>query len=273
VTRQSGSLCVGLLVGLILQIGPAATCDLPAGEVATIATVADGETVELSDGRKVRLAGIKAPAPPLGWTGEAPWPFVMEAKDRLAARLPAGTPVELRFDERRQDRYGHIVAQLYTLQGDTRTWLQEALVADGSVRVYVLPGTRACAAAPLVREGEARGTRRGLWRSWAYRVQDAADAEGLGRLTTTYQLVEGTVHAVGEGKKYLYVNFANDWRRDFTIVIERKNLARFEAAGLDFGRLAGARLRVRGWMEWWNGPMIAASDPEQIEVLGLPPPS
>ena len=261
-------LCVALFFSPILIFeSAAAACDLPPGEVVTIASVADGETVELNDGRTVRLAGIKAPAPPLGSTGEAPWPFVKEAKERLTKRLPAGTKVELRFDERRQNRHGHTVAQLYVVQGETREWLQQALVAEGSARVYVLPGMRACVPALLVREGEARQARRGLWRSWAYRVQDAADAKGLGRLTRTYQLVEGTVHAVGEGRRHLYVNFAPDWRQDFTIVVERKNLARFEAAGLDFAMLAGARVRVRGWVEWWNGPMIAATDPEQVEVL------
>lgn len=125
----------------------------------------------------------------------------------------------------------------------------------------------ACAGDLLAREGQARDARRGLWRSWAYRVQDATDVTLLGRLTQTYQLVEGMVHAVGEGKKKLYVNFAPDWRNDFTIVVDRKALARFEAAGLAFDRLPGARVRVRGWVEWWNGPIIAASDPEQIEIL------
>ena len=47
------------------------------------------------------------------------------------------------------------------------------------------------------------------------------------------------------GEKPLRVDFALDWRNKFTIVIERKALARFETAGLDFGRLAGAWVRVR----------------------------
>jgi micrococcal nuclease len=102
-------------------------------------------------------------------------------------------------------------------------------------------------------------------------VQDAADVKRLGRLTHSYQLIEGTVHAVGEGHKWIYVNFAEDWRHDFTIAIARKDLAAFETAGLDLERLPGKRVRVRGWVEWWNGPMIAATHPEQIEVLGPAP--
>lgn len=261
---------VGLAIGVALGAPGGLACDLGSAEIATVAAVTDGETLQLSDGRMVRLGGVKAPAPPLGWKGEEPWPFVAEAKDRLVRAL-SGAKVELRFDERQQDRHGRLVAQVYIIEGAGRVWLQEALVTEGLARVYILPGTHSCAAALLRSEAVARDARRGLWHSWAYRVRDAADLKGLGRLTQTYQLVEGTVHAVGESQKRLYVNFAPDWRDDFTIVIERKRLARFEAAGLDFDRLAGARVRVRGWLEWWNGPMIAASAPEQIEILSPAP--
>ena len=32
--------------------------------------------------------------------------------------------------------------------------------------------------------------------------------------------------------------------------------------------LQGKRIRVRGWLKSFNGPMINATHPEQIEVLG-----
>jgi micrococcal nuclease len=41
----------------------------------------------------------------------------------------------------------------------------------------------------------------------------------------------------------------------------------FSAGGIDLKGLAGKRLRVRGWVEWRNGPMIAATHREQIELL------
>lgn len=73
--------------------------------------------------------------------------------------------------------------------------------------------------------------------------------------------------AVGEGRKWIYLNFAEDWRADFTISIARKTAKAFEAAGLDLHALAGKRVRVRGWVERRNGPMIEATYPEQIELL------
>lgn len=265
---RSLTLC---LVIAALWLSPAAlACDLPAGETATVAAIEDGETLVLTDGRKVRLLGIKAPAAPLGWRGDDPWPFVAESKVALS-RLVSGAVVELRFDERRGDRHGHVLAQVDVVRGADRVWLQEALVEGGFARVYSFADANACSDALLAREGEARAARRGLWRSWAYRVQDAADPERLGRLTKTYQLVEGTVHSIGEGRKLIYVNFAPDWRHDFTIAIPRKDLAAFETAGLDLQQLPGRRVRVRGWVEWWNGPMIKATHPAQLELLASAP--
>ena len=259
-----------LIGAVLLGATPSGACDLPAGETATVAAIEDGETLTLTDGRKVRLLGVKAPSAPLGWKGDDPWPFVAEAKAALS-RLVSGAEVELRFDERRSDRHGHVLAQVTVARGQTRTWVQEALVVKGLARAYPLPGASACVAELVGIEAEARAARRGLWRSWAYRLQDAQDVKRLGRLTHSYQLVEGTVHAVGEGRRLIYVNFAEDWRSDFTITIARKDLAAFEAAGLDLARLAGRKVRVRGWVEWWNGPMIAATHPAQIEMLASAP--
>ena len=216
------------------------------------------------------MVGVRAPSGAGGGKGENAWPCEAEARAGLT-RLVSGAAVELRFDERREDRHGHLLAQVTVIRGDDRIWLQDDLVARGLIRVFSLADARACVAALLARDDEARRARRGLWRSWAYRVEDADDVKRLGRLTHSYQLVEGTVHAVGEGRKLIYVNFAQDWRKDFTITIARKDLAAFEAAGLDLARLPGNRVRVRGIVEWWNGPMIAATHPEQIEVLGPAP--
>ena len=73
--------------------------------------------------------------------------------------------------------------------------------------------------------------------------------------------------AIGEGRIRIYLNFARDWRRDFTLSIDRKNEAAFAAAGIDLRALAGKRVRVRGTLIWRNGPMIEADHPEQIELL------
>jgi micrococcal nuclease len=245
---------------------PAHACELPASATATVASVIDGETLKLTDGRTVRLIGAKAPIPPLGWRGDDPWPFVDDAREALEA-LAANQQVELRLGGSRIDRHGHLLAQVYVVSGDRRLWLQQALIAKGLARVYSFPDNRACEAELLAREAEARDKQVGLWGSSLYRVASALDLKRLGRLTHSYQLVEGTVASVGEGGGRIYLNFAQDWRRDFTVSVDRKAAPAFAAAGIDLKGLAGKRLRVRGFLAWRNGPMIEASHPEQIELL------
>ncbi len=254
-----GSLCLA-----------AQACELSPPETGTVASVLDGETLKLTDGRTVRLIGAKAPMPPLGWRGDDPWPLVDEAKQALSA-LATGKAVELRFGGARTDRHGYVLAQVFVVGGADRLWLQEALLAQGLARVYSFPDNRACVGELLAREREARAKRLGLWASYAYRIEQALDVKRLGRLIHSYQLVEGTVASVGEGGGRVYLNFAPDWRSDFTISVERKDVSAFAAAGIDLNTLAGTRLRARGFLAWRNGPMIEASHPEQIELLPASP--
>ena len=57
----------------------------------------------------------------------------------------------------------------------------------------------------LSREAEARAKG-----AWAYRVLAADNVERLGRLTRSYQLVEGVVAQVGEASGRIYLNFDKD---------------------------------------------------------------
>ena len=244
----------------------AGACDLPAGETVAVSSVVDGETLELEDGRAVRLLGVLAPSPPPDWDGAEPWPFAAQAQKALTA-LVQGASVSLHFDARQEDRYGRLLAQVFLTRDAEPVWVQEELVAKGLARVAAQPDMSACLEPLLAAEAEAREGRRGVWRSLTYQVRDAHDPKSLGYRRHTYQLVEGKVHGIGEGKTRVYINFAEDWREDFTVVIKRKRLPVLEAAGLDLLSLPGRRVRVRGWVEWWNGPMIEISHPDEIEIL------
>ena len=259
---------------LCLTLPPSAfACDLPPGQKGSVAEVRDGETLALTDGTLVRLINAKAPAAPLAARSDRPWPFAAEAKQALT-ELASGAEIELRYGGAKADRHGRALPQVYVVKGGERLWLQGELVGKGLARVYSFPDNHACVDDLLAREAEARAKGAGLWGTWAYRVLDAGNVERLGRLTRSYQLVEGVVAEVGESGGRLYLNFDKDWRKDFTILMERKDGEAFKAAGIDPKALAGKKLWVRGWVEWRNGPMIHATHAEQIELLpdgGSPP--
>ena len=81
------------------------------------------------------------------------------------------------------------------------------------------------------------------------------------------QLVEGKVLKAARIKGRVYLNFGDDWKTDFTVTIGVPARRMFREAGTDPLSLEGKRIRVRGWLKRYNGPMIAATHPEQIEVV------
>lgn len=106
-------------VGLVLLSASAMACELSEPEIGTVASIIDGETLKLVDGRVVRLIGAKAPMPPLGFRGEDPWPLVEEAKE-ARTRLAGGKQIELRYGGAKTDRHGYALAQVFVVDGATR---------------------------------------------------------------------------------------------------------------------------------------------------------
>jgi micrococcal nuclease len=267
---RASSALLAWCLGFVLHFLPALACDLSEPETGTVAAAIDGETLKRADGRTVRLIGAKAPMPPLGFRGDDPWPMVEEAKDALT-HLAASKEVELRYGGTKTDHHGYLLAQVFVVDGAERHWLQQEEIGKGLARVYSFSDNRACVKELVASETEARGKGLGVWGSPAYRIESADDVDGLDRLTQTYQLVEGRVLSVGEGTGRVYLNFAPDWKSDFTISVARKDVSVFAAAGIDLKTLAGKRVRVRGWVIWRNGPMIEVTHPEQIELIADDP--
>jgi len=233
---------------------------LAPGGSARVARVIDGDTVRLADGRDVRLVGIQAPKLPLGRPGFSAWPLADEARAALEA-LVAGETVTLGYGGARMDRHGRALAHLHTRAG---TWVQGEMLARGLARVYTFGDNRALAADLYAREREARAAGRGIWREPYYRIRSPAD---VGRDIGTFQIVEGRVHGAAVVKGRTYINFGPDYREDFTIVIPPRSRRGFKALIPEPAALAGRRLQARGWIQSFNGPMIEATHPEQIEML------
>ncbi len=222
--------------------------------------IIDGDTLVLQSGVQVRLVGIQAPKLPLGRRGFTAWPLADQAKAALS-RLTLGRTLELRYVGRRIDRHGRLLAHL---NDDGGHWIQGALLAAGMARVYTFADNRGRAGEMLALERQARTARRGIWSHSFYRVLDTSEAS---RFIDTFQLVEGRVLDTAVVRRRGYLNFGRDWRRDFTVSIAPGSLGRFKSAGRRLERYRGVRVRVRGWLKSYNGPMIEATHPEQIEVL------
>jgi micrococcal nuclease len=230
------------------------------GGEAKVVSVVDGDTVVLDDKRQVRLVGIQAPKLPLGRDYVKKQPFADQSKAALE-ELVLGKFVRLSYGGRRTDRHGRALAHLHLLDG---TWVQGWLLERGLARVYSFRDNRTRVDAMLALEGAARAGREGLWSHNFYRIITAARSH---KLVDTFQLVKARIKDAVRIKGRVYLNFGADWREDFTVTISPKNGRLFKKAGLRPETWSGREIRVRGWINWRNGPMIEATHPEQIEVL------
>ena len=248
-----------MLLAPALLPAPAAAAGEPVAS-GVVREIVDGDTLVLEGGTQVRLVGIQAPKLPLGRPGFPTWPLAHQAKAALAA-LTLGKRLTLVYTGRRVDRYGRLLAHLSDAAGQ---WIQGVLLARGMARVYTFADNRARAAEMLSREREARAAGRGIWAHPFYRV---LHPEGVGRLTGTFQLVEGRIvkAAVVRGRGYL--NFGRDWKTDFTVTVAPRDMRRFKGRGNAIRAFEGRLVRVRGWIRSFNGPMIEATHPEQIELI------
>jgi micrococcal nuclease len=169
-----------LLILLCLALLPAADAGTAATGGGVVASVTDGDTLRLKDGRRVRLVQIDTPE--VGG-GEC---YSRAARKQLLQLAAPGTRVRVSTDPRldRVDRYGRLLA--YVTVG--RTNVNVELVRRGAATVYFYGGERGVHATQLLAAGRAaRAAGRGLWgacRGAVWNPERAAVTSGSGAAGT-----------------------------------------------------------------------------------------
>lgn len=246
---------------LMIAASPHAQSSEPVWQ--SVREVVDGDTVILANGESVRLYGIQAPKLALGRKNFADWPSAAESREKLIALI--GTqPVRLEMADVPRDRNNRILADLFTQSGQ---WLQGEMIKAGFARAYSFADNRRHARQLLTMENAARQAKRGIWTNDYYALRDPT-AILQPQFQDRYEIIQGKVAEVAEVKKTFYLNFGNDWRRDFTAVIPLSSRRLFTEAKIKPPDLVGKTVRVRGWIENKNGPSITLTHPEQLEIIG-----
>jgi micrococcal nuclease len=145
----------GLLLAIGLVAMSAASGSATVGP-AVVATVTDGDTVRLVDGRRVRLLQIDTPEVN---TGEC---YSRAARKALLRIVPEGSSVGLEADPSLDpvDRYGRLLRSLR--RGATNVNLE--LVRQGAAAPYFYDGDEGRYARQLLSAAKAaKAARRGLW--------------------------------------------------------------------------------------------------------------
>ena|SRR5579872_702682 len=254
-TRMSIAIAFTALTAFEANPASAIGCSFENLGEGQVAAVTDGRSFRLRDGREIRLAGLEPAFP------ERP----ADARTKVLAAMLMGHEVRLRGEDDSPDRYGRQSAFVWLLPSETM--VQAELLAQGEALVSPDVANKECAATLLAAEAAARDAKRGIWAepSAIKNAQSTgAILAGIGRFT----LVEGKVLSVRQAGAITYLNFGQNWTRDFAVTIPRRALGVFETAGLVPKSLEGKRIRVRGFVEARTGPRIEVLQVGQIEQIG-----
>ena len=147
-TTHTGT--AGPLYGEPVDLGiPAAATD------ATIEYVHDGDTLFLTDGRKVRLLGVDTPE-----IGENPECYGDEATALVRSMLPEGTHVHVLADAQPLDQYDRSLLLIWL---DDATFVNLELIEQGAAEAVVLEPNLLYATEFEAAEDAAQAADLGLW--------------------------------------------------------------------------------------------------------------
>lgn len=229
--------------------------------------VIDAQTILMKDGKIIRLLGIDYPMT----AGTDISPAMIAARDRLEKLLPDSTEVELwqSFNSKtgRVNRMGHILAHLVNKK--TGQWINGTLIAEGLAWVVTDASNPELADQMYAYEQDSRARKLGLWSDKLPYGVLSADKAGEG--DGTFRIVRGKVTRAATSKNNLYLNFGNDTKKDFTVMVSAELRKALSKQGIDPMALSGKDVRVRGWIREWNGPFMELETPERLEILSTKP--
>lgn len=201
-------------------------------ERVTVAHVHDGDTLRLTDDRRIRLIGVDTPE--LGRDGHPAQPLAIEARDTLRAMIKPGDTLLLRYDEERHDRYGRTLAHAYLGNGAS---VEAQLLQQGLAATLTIPPNTGNLACYQAAEREARQRRRGIWSRPEYQPVAATSLTGDEQ---GFRLVTGRVTLISNHNGDRLIRLEDK----ITLRINRKHLAYFTRLSPD--RLQGHAILARG---------------------------
>lgn len=158
------------------------------------------------------------------------------------------------YETRMGYKLGHLI-----LDGED-LWIQGYLLGHGYATVRPSAYNTEYAAEMMDLEHQARKIGIGLWQT-----ETPYDPTTVENGLNSWGVIEGTIKKTATVRNKVFLNFGDNWRNDFTILLEsdvRRKFARSGTNPLDF---TDRPIRVRGWIESYNGPLVRLIDPVWLE--------
>jgi len=225
-------------------------------DTATLKYVHDGDTIRLTDDRKIRLLGIDTPE--LARKGNPAQPYALDAKKALKVLLSNNSGrVNLVYGNERKDRYGRVLAHLYLDNGQN---VQSALISQGLAIAFTTPPNTRLAKCYSTIDAESQLSERGIWSHQKYKPLQAYKVTGS---IDGFRIIEGAVHGVNIKPKSIWIKLENN----INIKIKNKDRQYFKVETLSC--LTGKTVQIRGWLHpKEKGSYMSLRHPSAIKLIG-----
>ena len=227
---------------------------------ANVLEVISPLTMKLDNGDIVRLSSLHL----TDYTPDNAGPFALTALKILKDMLEGQTVVIYQTKNKdlgRTNRMGHSLAHI--ARKSDGAWVQGILVGLGLTQVKTSQRNADMAAQLYALEQAARKSKDGIWAEDTVILNHTEAGEHL----NSFQIVEGKIESAALKKNRIYLNFGRNWRDDFTVSIAPEDKRVFNKASINPLDWNGKSVRVRGWVDDYNGPYIEIDHPEAIEIL------
>jgi endonuclease YncB( thermonuclease family) len=201
-------------------------------ETSTIRYIHDGDTLNLVDGRKIRLIGINTPE--LARDNKPAEPFAVAATNALKSLFKDDKSIALLYGKDKKDHYGRFLAHALLADGQN---VQAILLKQGLAQVITIPPNTRFASCYLEIEHQARCDKAGLWQNATIIAAEQLQDSHLG-----FHLIQGNVENIRINDKGIWL----DLDHKLTVGIRPDNLALFDTKTLN--SLLHQTVIVRGWV-------------------------
>jgi len=234
--------------------------DLELIDVGEVIEVLKSDTLRIGKDKKIyKIDNIRIPLQ-----------MNMAARDFLEENLKGqtvGIYISGKDVEARKNELGHVLAHLLTQNGK---WVQAEMVSRGLAYVASTPDSRDLVRTLYKYEELGRAQELGLWQYSKYIIKDSRN---IRQYLNTFNVYEGTITSAQQDDNFAFLNFEDQKPKNVTAIIKLEDQFRFIYPN-DLGwfkafKLEKQRVRIRGWFEENDGPMLVITHPEQIEFLDI----
>lgn len=190
---------------LLCLVNPILAADCPTDridETVSVKYVYDGDTLKLSEGRKIRILGIDAPE--LEHDRQAGEPLAEQSRDYLRQLIAPSGKLALRHDREQHDRYGRQLSHVFLSDGRN---ISAELLRKGLATTLILPPNFWAADCYKKVESIARKNSKGVWQLPDFQPQALADLPKLKK--SKYLVVSGTVQSTKTRSERIQIVLAN----------------------------------------------------------------